>query len=61
MPIKSFRPTTPTRRFQTVETRAEVTKESPEKSLTKGKLRSGGRNSLGRIAVRFRGGGAKRA
>ncbi|MCC6590790.1 MAG: 50S ribosomal protein L2 [Bryobacterales bacterium] len=60
MPIKSFRPTTPTRRFQTVETRAEVTKQSPEKSLTKGKLRSGGRNSLGRIAVRFRGGGAKR-
>ena len=61
MPIKSFRPTTPTRRFQTVETRAEVTKETPEKSLTTGKLRSGGRNSLGRIAVRFRGGGAKRA
>jgi large subunit ribosomal protein L2 len=61
MPIKSFRPTTPTRRFQTVEARLDITKQTPEKSLTEGKKRSGGRNSLGRVAVRFRGGGAKRA
>jgi large subunit ribosomal protein L2 len=61
MPIKSFRPITPTRRFQTVETRAEVTKQNPEKSLTTGKTRSGGRNSLGHTSMRFRGGGAKRA
>ncbi|MBM3736215.1 MAG: 50S ribosomal protein L2 [Acidobacteria bacterium] len=61
MPIKSFRPTTPTRRFQTVETRAEVTKQSPEKSLTTGKQRTGGRNSAGRVSSRFRGGGAKRS
>ncbi len=61
MPIKSFRPTTPTRRFQTVETRADITKETPEKSLTTGKLRSGGRNSLGHVSMRFRGGGAKRS
>ena len=61
MAIKSFRPTTPTRRFQTVETREEVTKQTPEKSLTRGKQRHGGRNSLGRVAIRFRGGGAKRS
>ncbi len=61
MPIKSFRPTTPTRRFQTVETRADVTKQAPEKSLTVGKKRTGGRNSLGHVSMRFRGGGAKRA
>jgi len=61
MPIKSFRPTTPTRRYQTVEARAEVTKQTPEKSLTTGKKRTGGRNSLGRVAMRFRGGGAKRS
>ena len=61
MPTKSFRPTTPTRRFQTVEDRSDVTRQRPERSLTTGKNRSGGRNSLGRIATRFRGGGAKRA
>jgi large subunit ribosomal protein L2 len=61
MPIKSFRPTTPTRRFQTVETRADITRDTPEKSLTRGKLRSGGRSSDGKISMRFRGGGAKRS
>jgi large subunit ribosomal protein L2 len=61
MPIKKHRPTTPTRRFQTVLDRSEVTKQSPEKSLTRGKKRRGGRNSLGRTTIRFRGGGAKRS
>jgi len=61
MPIKSFRPTTPTRRFQTVEARADITKQTPEKSLTVGKQRKGGRNSLGHLSMRFRGGGAKRS
>jgi large subunit ribosomal protein L2 len=61
MPIKSYNPTTPTRRFQTVEARTEVTKQTPEKSLTAGLKKSGGRDSLGRVAMRFRGGGAKRA
>ena len=60
MPIKSYRPTTPTRRFQTVLDRKELTEKKPEKSLTKGKNRSGGRNSSGRITIRFRGGGAGR-
>ncbi|MFN7919551.1 MAG: 50S ribosomal protein L2 [Bryobacteraceae bacterium] len=61
MPIKSFRPTTPARRFMTVETRAEITKETPEKSLTSGKQRTGGRNSRGQLSSRFRGGGAKKS
>jgi large subunit ribosomal protein L2 len=60
MPIKAYRPTTPTRRFQTVLTREEITRERPEKSLTRGKKRSGGRNNTGEITVWFRGGGAKR-
>jgi large subunit ribosomal protein L2 len=61
MPIKSFKPTTPTRRFQTMLVRGDVTKQTPEKSLTEGKKRTGGRSSTGKVAVRFRGGGAKRA
>ncbi|MEO7143583.1 MAG: 50S ribosomal protein L2 [Bryobacteraceae bacterium] len=61
MPIKSYRPTTPTRRFQTVVSRADITKQSPEKSLTAGKQRTGGRNSTGRVTLRFRGGGHKQA
>jgi|SRR5579872_2209889 len=61
MPIKTYRPTTPTRRFQTVVSRADITKNTPEKSLTSGKQRTGGRNSTGRTTLRFRGGGHKRA
>ncbi|MBM3762773.1 MAG: 50S ribosomal protein L2 [Acidobacteria bacterium] len=61
MPIKSYRPFTPTRRFRTVVTREEITKQTPEKSLTKGKVKSGGRNSTGRTTMRFRGGGNKTA
>jgi len=61
MAIKNYRPYTPTRRFQTVEARAEVTTDRPEKSLTVGKKRTGGRTSTGQISSRFRGGGAKRA
>jgi large subunit ribosomal protein L2 len=60
MPIKSFKPVTPTRRYQTVVTRTELTKKDPEKSLVRGKQRSGGRSSTGRVATRFRGGGHKR-
>ncbi len=61
MPIKSYRPTTPTRRFQTTVARGDITRDKPEKSLTSGKQRRGGRNSYGRTTVRFRGGGAKRS
>ena len=61
MPIKSFRPITPTRRFQTYITREDITKDRPEKSLVEGKKRTGGRDAHGRISSRFRGGGAKKA
>src|SRR6266705_210366 len=61
MPIKSYRPTTPTRRFQTVVSREDITKQTPEKSLVVGKKRSGGRSSTGRISSRFRGGGHKKS
>lgn len=61
MPTKSFRPTTPTRRFQTVVTREGLTKKKPEKSLTTGKKRSGGRNNQGETTIWFRGGGHKRS
>ncbi len=61
MAIKNYRPYTPTKRFQTVEGRAEVTKDRPEKSLTAGKKRTGGRNSTGSITSWWRGGGAKKS
>ena len=61
MPIKSFQPYTPTRRFQTYLTRDEVTRDHPEKSLVEGKNRTGGRDARGLISSRFRGGGHKQA
>ncbi len=61
MPIKNYRPYTPTRRFQTVVSRDEITKETPEKILTRAEKRTGGRNSTGSITIRFRGGGHKQA
>ena len=61
MPIKTYRPVTPTRRFQTVTTRDDITRQTPEKSLVESKQRSGGRNSTGRVTSRFIGGGAKKA
>jgi large subunit ribosomal protein L2 len=61
MAMKTYRPTTPTRRFQTVEGRQGLSKKAPEKSLTAGKKRSGGRNSKGQITIWFRGGGAKKS
>src|SRR5208282_5904870 len=61
MPIKTYRPTTPTRRFQTIATREEITKQTPEKSLVTKKQRTGGRSSTGRVSSRFIGGGHKQA
>src|SRR5271155_5310746 len=61
MPIKTYRPTTPTRRFQTVVSRENITQDRPEKSLVEKKQRTGGRNSTGRVTSRFIGGGAKQA
>jgi large subunit ribosomal protein L2 len=61
MPVKSYRPFTPTRRFQTVLSREDITKEKPEKSLVVGKRRTGGRSSTGQVSSRFRGGGHQKA
>jgi large subunit ribosomal protein L2 len=61
MPIKTYRPTTPTRRFQTVVSRHDITKDKPEKSLVESKKRTGGRSSTGRVSSRFIGGGHKQA
>src|ERR671919_351046 len=58
--LKKHKPVTPGRRFATWSDRAEVTRKEPEKSLTEGLSKSGGRNSKGRITSRHRGGGAKR-
>ena len=61
MAVKTFNPTTPSRRHMAVMDYASViTKTTPEKSLVKGKKSSGGRNNSGRITVRFRGAGNKR-
>ena len=61
MPIKKYSPVTPSRRFTTVVTREDITKQTPEKSLTAGKQRSGGRNNLGEITIWWRGGGHKKS
>ncbi len=61
MPIKKVKPTSPGRRFATFADFAEITRTAPEKSLTEGLRKSGGRNANGRKTARHRGGGAKRA
>ena len=60
MAIRSFRPTTPTRRYQTVDSREDITAEKPLKALVEPRRRKGGRNSLGHLSVRHKGGGHKR-
>jgi large subunit ribosomal protein L2 len=60
MPVKNYRPYTPSRRFMTTSDFSDVTKTTPEKSLLEPIKKSGGRNNRGRITSRFRGGGHKR-
>ena len=61
MAIKKYKPTSPGRRFATYLQHEAVTKgNEPEKSLTEGLTKSGGRNAHGRVTSRHRGGGAKR-
>lgn len=60
MAVKQFKPTSPGRRFQTVLDFSELTRKEPERSLLEPKKSSGGRNALGRMTVRHRGGGHKR-
>jgi large subunit ribosomal protein L2 len=60
MPVKTYKPTTPSRRQMTTASFDEITKTTPEKSLIGGKRRTGGRNNLGRITSRWIGGGHKK-
>jgi large subunit ribosomal protein L2 len=60
MPVKKFRPVTPTQRFKTVSDFKEITRDRPEKSLLQPLRRTGGRNNTGRVTSRHRGGGHKR-
>src|SRR3712207_397528 len=60
MALKTFNPTSPGRRQLVLVDRSELHKGKPEKSLVEGLTKSGGRGGGGRVAVRFRGGGAKR-
>ena len=61
MALKHFKPVTPSLRELVIVDRSELYKGKPEKSLTEGLSSKGGRNNLGRITVRFRGGGHKRS
>ncbi|WP_443748061.1 50S ribosomal protein L2 [Asticcacaulis solisilvae] len=60
MALKTFNPTSPGRRQLVLVDRSELHKGRPEKSLVEGLTKSGGRGAQGRVAVRFRGGGAKK-
>ena len=60
MGIRTYNPYTPSRRHMTGSDFSEITKTTPEKSLTVSKNSKAGRNAQGKITVRHRGGGAKR-
>ncbi|MDD2805539.1 MAG: 50S ribosomal protein L2 [Elusimicrobiales bacterium] len=60
MPIKSYRPYTPSRRTLQMADYSDITKTDPEKSLAKGMRKHGGRNNTGMVMVRHHGGGHRR-
>ena len=60
MAIRNYKPTTPGRRKMSALVNNEITKSTPEKSLTVTIKKNGGRNNQGKITVRHQGGGAKR-
>ena len=59
MPVKTFRPLTPSTRYITISSFHEITKDKPEKSLISIRKKSGGRNHYGRVTARGIGGGHK--
>src|SRR6476659_3337234 len=59
MGIRSYKPTSPARRYYSVSDFKEITRTEPERSLTEHQTSTGGRNNNGRITSRFRGGGHK--
>ena len=60
MALKTFNPTSPGRRQLVLVDRSELHQGRPEKKLTEGLTQKGGRNNLGRVTARRRGGGAKK-
>ncbi len=60
MPVRKFRPVTPSRRFMVISSFEEITRKKAEKSLLEPLKKSGGRNHHGHITLRRRGGGHKR-
>src|SRR5512147_2777478 len=60
MGIKKLSPTSPARRYQTYLTNDDLTTDKPYKPLLEAKKRTSGRNNLGKMTVRHRGGGHKR-
>ena len=60
MAIRSYKPTSPGRRFQTIQDYAEITSAKPYKPLTENLKKSGGRNNQGEITMWWRGGGHRR-
>ena len=60
MALKNYKPTSPGQRGLVLVDKSGLWNGRPEKTLTKGLTKKGGRNNLGRITVRHQGGGAKR-
>jgi large subunit ribosomal protein L2 len=60
MAVRKLKPTTPSQRFRVMNSFQEITTDRPEKSLTKGGGKSGGRNNTGKMTMRYTGGGHKR-
>ena len=60
MPIRKYKPTSPGRRFQTVQVFDEITTNEPHRPLTESLKRSGGRNNTGELTSWWRGGGHRR-
>ena len=59
MPVKTFRPLTPSLRYTSVADFSDITKRQPEKRLVSTRKKTGGRNSYGRVTARGIGGGHK--
>lgn len=61
MAVKTYKPTTPSLRGTVANDFSDITRDTPEKSLVTDLRKHGGRNARGKVTVRHRGGGAKRA
>lgn len=61
MAVRKFKPTTPGQRGKVISSFEEITASKPEKSLTVGKVKTGGRNNQGRLTMRYIGGGHKKS